>query len=140
MHSSIRREQKKVHLSMSRIFNHQKRRIPHIKPTCAFYEFGPEKKEYEELCADLPFPIDSSKPPSSALFDFRDHIFSFCTNFCRHLMITGKKDPILYAYCCCAPGNEHVIHSSWQGQAPASPCQTPTNGQYSNIALSTINS
>lgn len=45
MHSSIRREQKKVHLSMSRIFNHQKRRIPHIKPTCAFYEFGPEKKK-----------------------------------------------------------------------------------------------
>ena len=91
-----------------------------MKPTCAFYEFDTEKKrEYEELCADFPFPIDSSKPPSGTLSDLGDHIFSLCTNFCRHLIITGKKDPIPYAYCYCAPDNEHVIHYSCLGTGPS---------------------
>ena len=79
-----------------------------MKPTCAFYDFDLEqKREYEELCAALPFPMDSNEPPNSTLFDFGDHILSM--NFCRYLKITGKKDPIPYAYCCCSPGNEHVI-------------------------------
>lgn len=81
-----------------------------MKPTCAFYDFDPEqKREYEELCTALPFPMDSNEPPSSTLFDFGDHILSLCMDFCRYLKITGEKDPIPYAYCCCSPGNEHVI-------------------------------
>ena len=48
-----------------------------MKPTCAFYDFDLEqKREYEELCAALPFPMDSNEPPNSTLFDFGDHILS----------------------------------------------------------------
>lgn len=65
-----------------------------MKSTCSFYDFDPEKRrEYEELCATLPFPVDGNEPPSSILFDFGNHIFSLSTNFCRHFKITGEKTP-----------------------------------------------
>ena len=62
----IRRERKKVQSLTSHIFDCPKRRTPQMKLTYSFYDFDPEqKREYEELCTPLPFPVDSNEPPAT---------------------------------------------------------------------------